>query len=137
MTTIGHNPTIWRARQRRPSHLDADVKEIVAPTSIDARQRLSRYARCGFSPKFFLTAGAMKELARWVWRLGITPSAGEEPVLEDGLRLVRADVTLTMTLPKVRRTESGGRALRRKFFENFSSRKFVKFSQDFETRAVN
>ena len=65
------------------------------------------------------------------------PSAGEEPVLSDGLRLVRADVTLTMTLPKVRRTESGGRALRRNFSENLASRKFFEIFSGFESHAVN
>src|ERR1700675_2217076 len=53
------------------------------------------------------------------------PSAGEEPVLADGLRRVRADVTLTMTLPGVRRTGSGGRALRKNFSGKFSSHEIL------------
>ena len=126
MTTIETIRTTWRAQQpqRRPSHLHADVKEIVAPTLIDARRSLSRYVRCGFFPEDFSDRlGAMKKLPDIALKARIVPSAGEEPVLEDGLRLVRADVTLTMTLLKVRMTESGGRALRKNFVENFSSRK--------------
>src|SRR4029077_8175381 len=41
------------------------------------------------------------------------------------------DVTLTMTLPGVRRTESGGRALRRNFSGKFSSREIWKIFSGF------
>jgi len=48
-------PTTWRAQpsQRRPSLLEADVKEIVAPTVIDALRRLPITLSAEFFLKYF------------------------------------------------------------------------------------
>jgi hypothetical protein len=60
----------------------------------------------------------------------MAPSDEEEPVLEDGLRLVLADVTLTMTLSPVRRMGFGGRGYNGIFPRTFLLVSHLKFSQD-------
>ena len=55
--------------QRGPSLLDADVKETVAPTLIDARRRLRRYRVYEYSLIFLETDLQAKTTNEWTRRV--------------------------------------------------------------------